>query len=84
MAALNNLETAEFFRRHDGYLIVNHRRPDGDAVGSAVALCLGLRQMGKTACQLLLKSISGDSKIYRKIVPQKLVIRETSSRNTKL
>ena len=41
-------------------------------------------QMGKTACQLLLKSISGDSKIYRKIVPQKLVIRETSSRNTKL
>ena len=41
-------------------------------------------QMGKTACQLLLKSISGDSKIYRKIVPQKLVIRETSSRKTKL
>ena len=41
-------------------------------------------QMGKTACQLLLKSISGDTKIYRKIVPQKLVIRETSSRNTKL
>ena len=41
-------------------------------------------QMGKTACQLLLKSISGDSKIYRKIVPQKLVIRETSARKTKL
>ena len=40
-------------------------------------------QMGKTACQLLLKSISGDTKIYRKIVPQKLVIRETSSRKTK-
>ena len=37
-------------------------------------------QMGKTACQLLLKSISGDTKIYRKIVPQKLVIRETSTR----
>ena len=41
-------------------------------------------QMGKTACQLLLKSISGDTKIYRKIVPQKLVIRETSARKTKL
>ena len=41
-------------------------------------------QMGKTACQLLLKTISGDTKIYRKIVPQKLVIRETSSRKTKL
>lgn len=37
-------------------------------------------QMGQTACQLLLKTISGDSKIYRKIVPQKLVIRETSAR----
>ena len=36
--------------------------------------------MGKTACQLLLKTINGDSKIYRKIVPQQLVIRETSAR----
>ena len=36
--------------------------------------------MGQTACQLLLKSISGDTKIYREIVPQKLVIRDTSSR----
>ena len=41
-------------------------------------------QMGKTACQLLLKSISGDSKIYRKIVPQKLVIRETSAVNRQI
>ena len=36
--------------------------------------------MGQTACQLLLKSINGDAKIYRKIVPQKLVIRDTSAR----
>jgi len=36
--------------------------------------------MGQTACQLLLKTISGDPKIYRKIVPQKLVIRDTSAR----
>jgi len=36
--------------------------------------------MGQTACQLLLKNIGGDSKIYKKIVPQKLVIRDTSSR----
>ena len=36
--------------------------------------------MGKTACQLLLKNIGGDAKIYREIVPQKLVIRETSAR----
>lgn len=36
--------------------------------------------MGKTACQLLLKTINGDPKIYREIVPQKLVIRDTSAR----
>jgi LacI family transcriptional regulator len=36
--------------------------------------------MGETACQLLLKNINGDSKIYKKIVPQELVIRDTSSR----
>jgi len=35
-------------------------------------------QMGVTACQLLLKSINGDPKVYKEIVPQKLVIRETS------
>ncbi|MBQ7512462.1 MAG: LacI family DNA-binding transcriptional regulator [Prevotella sp.] len=36
--------------------------------------------MGVTACQLLLKSISGDPKVYKEIVPQKLVIRDTSAK----
>lgn len=36
--------------------------------------------MGQRACQLLLKSISGDPKIYHEIVPQKIIIRETSAR----
>jgi LacI family transcriptional regulator len=38
------------------------------------------RLMGITACQLLLKNINGDSKVYKKIVPQQLVIRETSAK----
>lgn len=46
---VNNQETAEFLRTHDRYLILNHRRPDGDAVGSAAALCRGLRAIGKEA-----------------------------------
>lgn len=46
---MTNRETADFLRQHDNYLIINHCRPDGDAVGSAAALCLGLRQLGKTA-----------------------------------
>ena len=36
--------------------------------------------MGVTACQLLLKAINGDTKVYKKIVPQQLVIRDTSAR----
>jgi len=42
-------ECVDFLQAHDGYLILTHRRPDGDAVGSAAALCRGLRQAGKTA-----------------------------------
>jgi len=37
-------------------------------------------EMGMESCKLLLKNISGDTKIYKKIVPQKLVIRETSAK----
>ena len=36
--------------------------------------------MGQTACRLLLKNIAGDNKIYREIVPQKVVIRQTSAK----
>lgn len=36
--------------------------------------------MGVTACQLLLKGIGGDAKVYKKIVPQKLIIRDTSAK----
>ena len=36
--------------------------------------------MGQTACQLLLKNIAGDRSIYHKIVPQKVVIRDTSAK----
>ena len=34
---------------NDNYLILTHRRPDGDTLGSAAALCLALRKLGKTA-----------------------------------
>ena len=42
-------ETAEFLKTHDHYLILTHRRPDGDTVGSAAALCRALRALGKEA-----------------------------------
>lgn len=40
---------AEFLRTHDNYLILTHRRPDGDTVGCAAALCRALREFGKQA-----------------------------------
>ena len=49
MTAITNKQAADFLRSHDNYLIINHIRPDGDAVGCAAALCLGLRALGKTA-----------------------------------
>lgn len=42
-------EVAEFLRTHDKFLILTHRRPDGDTIGCAAALGTMLRQMGKTA-----------------------------------
>ena len=46
---MTHLETAQLLRGHDNFVILTHRRPDGDAIGSAAALCLGLRAMGKQA-----------------------------------
>ena len=42
-------EAADFLQSHDNYLILSHRRPDGDTVGSCAALCRGLRALGKQA-----------------------------------
>ena len=42
-------ETAAFLRQHDNYLILTHKRPDGDTIGCAAALCQALRDRGKTA-----------------------------------
>ena len=43
------LEAAQFLKEHDNYLILTHKRPDGDTIGCAVALCHALRAIGKTA-----------------------------------
>ena len=42
-------EAAERLRTFDNVLILTHLRPDGDTVGSAAALCAGLRALGKAA-----------------------------------
>lgn len=46
---MNIKETAQWLREHDLYLILTHKSPDGDTIGSAGALCQTLRELGKTA-----------------------------------
>lgn len=58
MKNLTRSECAQFLQEHDNYLILSHRRPDGDTTGSSAALCLGLRKLGKTAHILENKEVS--------------------------
>jgi phosphoesterase RecJ-like protein len=37
----------QFIERHDAFLVTSHINPDGDAIGSEIALALFLRQLGK-------------------------------------
>ena len=49
MKILTRNETANFLLGRDNFIILTHIRPDGDTIGSAAALCRGLRKLGKTA-----------------------------------
>lgn len=46
---MNFSECIKLLTENDNFLIVTHKRPDGDTLGSAAALCSALRRMGKTA-----------------------------------
>ncbi len=52
MKSLTLAELARALLEGDNYIILTHRRPDGDTIGSAAALCRGLRSLGKTAAVL--------------------------------
>ncbi len=49
MTELTRSECARWLLQRDHFSILTHRKPDGDTLGSAAALCLGLRSLGKTA-----------------------------------
>lgn len=42
-------DVAVWLAEQNDYCILTHCKPDGDTVGSAAALCLGLRKLGKRA-----------------------------------
>ncbi len=60
-------EFAELIRGRDRFLILTHRRPDGDAAGSSAALCRGLRALGKTA--FVLENPEASEKYASMLVP---------------
>ena len=49
MKQLTKTQIADFLKENDNYVILTHRRPDGDTWGSAALLCRGLRKLGKNA-----------------------------------
>ena len=51
-------ECAAWLMARDNFCILTHGRPDGDTLGSAGVLCLGLRQLGKRAWLLRNPEIS--------------------------
>ena len=46
---VNLNEVCKYLKKHDDYLILTHNSPDGDTLGSAYALALGLISKGKRA-----------------------------------
>ena len=46
---MTKLEAVQWLGEKDDFCILTHRKPDGDTAGSAAALCLGLRKLGKRA-----------------------------------
>ena len=46
---MNYKSCADYLRKEDNYLILSHKNPDGDTMGSCAALCRALRRIGKTA-----------------------------------
>ena len=41
-------EIADVIRKHDSFVILSHIRPDGDAIGSTIALGHAIEKLGKT------------------------------------
>ena len=49
MRSLTTAEAADWLLARNSFTILTHCRPDGDTLGSAAALCRGLRSIGKSA-----------------------------------
>ena len=55
---MTRTEVAKWLSENDNFCIMTHAGPDGDTLGTAATLCLGLRSLGKTAHVLFNPEIS--------------------------
>ena len=81
-------EAAALLRQRDNFLILTHRRPDGDTIGCAAGLCAALRGIGKTAFLLKNPDITASNAVYAQpywgadnFVPEYVVSVDISSKN---
>lgn len=70
MRNLNAAKTAELLLSQDNILILTHRNPDGDTLGSAFALLRALRARGKTAGVLCADEIPQKYAYMRQGIPE--------------
>ncbi|WP_080797166.1 DHH family phosphoesterase [Arabiibacter massiliensis] len=54
---------AEALREHDDFVVCGHVSPDGDCIGSQLALAVALRSIGKRAACLLAKDEAPDARL---------------------
>lgn len=47
------VSVADAIRSRESFIVTSHARPDGDAIGSSIALALGLEQLGKRVTVVL-------------------------------
>ena len=83
-------EAADRLREFDDVLVLTHIRPDGDTVGCGASLCLGLRNLGKTAFLLPNPGLTNNTKPYfapcalpdgKVFTPQKVVSVDIATEN---
>ena len=84
---LTTIETASWLETRDNFIIITHRRPDGDTIGCAGALARGLQEYGKTA--YVLKNPETTPRYHRFVeehladdeyTPENVIIVDTASR----
>ena len=66
-------DAARWLAERDRFCLLTHCRPDGDTVGSAAALCLGLRQLGKTAHLLKNQELAGNLSFLQEAYNEMLI-----------